>query len=164
MLEHAKKFANRFIFELYLVNAHNEIIEGLQKWLLPFTTDDIRKMIETETYPPLQPAEFAAATPYAEFLEHIDEQRLLEAIAEARPDIMKVIEEMGYQGVLYILKLRAYMLECVKDPSKAQASPAPALQEEELVKAVCEECGRSWPVKKEEFAKITVCPFCGKGP
>ena len=150
-----KEFGSTLAFEFYLKTIHGAIIEGFRKCLSSIQPEDIRAMVEEGRFPPLEHLDFSAVSDNTEHLERITTDRLIDFIAEARPDLITAIQDMGIQGGKYIIKLRLHILGLLKH--------AEFKLEENVVLAHCDKCGNKWPVKKEEASSITKCPFCGTG-
>ena len=150
-----KQFGSTLTFEFYLKTMHGAIIEGFRKYLSSIQPEDIRAMVKEDRFPPLEHLDLWGVSDNAEHLERITSDRLIDFIAEARPDLITVIQDMGVQGGKYIIKLRLHILGLLKH---AEFKP-----EENVVLAHCDKCGKKWPVKKDEASSITKCPFCGAG-
>lgn len=155
--EHFKKISSRFMFEMGLEWFHDQIMEGVRKWLGQYSPEDIRRMVRQRQFPSVPTHYFEQVSGWSQYLEKISVIRLMEMIAEARPELAAAIEEMGMEGAEYMVLLREQFLAWAKDPSQA-----PVVGEKvDMVKAVCDACGQSWPVKRADFEKIEKCPFCG---
>jgi hypothetical protein len=146
------KFGSRFAFEFFLEQMHGPMIEALRKYLSPIKTDDIIRMIRNVEFPPMENLDFSALEDNIEHAKKIKLIRFMEFIAEARPDIAQVIQSEGNAGVDYIVKLREHILNQVEH---AEFKPDAG-----TVLATCDECGKSWLVKKEEVDSVKECPFC----
>lgn len=149
------KFGSRFAFEFFLETMHDAIIQGFKKYLSSITVEDIPAMVRKGRFPPLEHLDLSALGDNGEHIEKISLLRLMEFIAEARPDLAMAIQEMGDAGAEYMAKLRLHILGLLKH---AEFKP-----EENVVLAHCDKCGKKWPVKKDEASSITKCPFCGTG-
>lgn len=155
MKERAKSVWSSFAFELFLEVYHDQLIAGLQKWLEGFTIDQVRQMIQATTFPNVPPGAFMAARDFVNFIDNITAIRLMEAIAEARPDIAQAVMDAGDTGRLYMEKLRDHLVACVKEPGVAPVS-APA-QQKTTVLVTCDQCQKSFPADDQ----MKQCPFCG---
>jgi len=161
MREALKKVGSKWLFEFFLQQFHNEIIEGLKKLLASYSEADIRRMVKNQTFPDVPPELFRSASQYAEYLEAISVERLVEEfLAPARPDLIAALEDMGMAGAQWLVALHAHLLKCIKEPEKA---PTPQGPKTNIVMAKCDICGKSWPVPREQFDSITECPFCHHG-
>jgi hypothetical protein len=162
----AKKFkavANEFVFDYFIEEFKPTIIKNFRDWLVPFTPDKIQQMVRNGEMPELDPEWFETISGYRKYLLKIRIQDMAEFIALARKDLMTAIMECGEDGHLWLLKLRVYLLECVDHPEKLlKAEPEKPAPGDEMVNAVCDKCGKKWPVKKKDFASIKGCPYCGE--
>lgn len=152
------KFGNRFAFEFFIEVMHEEIIKALKKYLSPIQAEDIPGMVREIRFPSLEKVDFSAVSDNAEHLEKLNEVRLMEFIAEARPDLALAIQDMGMPGAEYIAKLRRHLLGLIKHPEKALAKSTDYEAKAEMALATCDKCGKSWPVPKGQA--IDICPFC----
>jgi len=134
---------------------HSTIIQGLKKYLSSIKPKDIGAMVKEGRFPPLEHLDLSAVSDEIENLERITVDRLIDFIAEARPDLIKAIEDTGIPGGEYMIKLRLHIL--------SQLKHVEFKHEENMVLAHCDECGKKWPVKKDEASSITECPFCDPG-
>ncbi len=150
------------MFELALEYAHDDIVKGLTEYLAGYTLEQLKQMVKEGKFPALPVEGFDTASRYAGYLENISAIRLMDTVLEARPDVAEAIVSMGEEGAEYIVKLRTHLLDMVRHPEKALTQSGPVIKRTDLVKAVCDSCGKSWPVARAEASKITVCPFCGK--
>lgn len=146
------KFGSRFAFEFFLETMHGEIIKGLKRYLDSITAEDIPAMVKEERFPPLEHLDLSAVGDNIEQIEQISVLRLMEFIAEARPDLATAIQKLRKAGAVYMVKLRLHMLKRIKH--------AEFKLEENIVLAHCDKCNNSWPVPKDKAASITKCPFC----
>lgn len=161
-LKRAKKLGSRFAFEFFLEYFHPKIIEQFQKELADVTTARLQEMVKAAEYPRFGPSLFRSLHGYEDYLKHIKTKRLFEDLAEARPDLAQTLFDMGEPGLRYMVDLRNYFLDRVRHAGKVDESvPAADTPKEDIVLAVCDECQKSWPVKRTEFSSITKCPFCG---
>lgn len=119
-------------------------------------------MVRKGRFPPLEQLDFSAISDNSEHLERITTDRLIDFIAEARPDLIIAIQDMGNKGGKYILKLRRHLLDQIKHPEMALAKSTDYKPELEMVKATCSNCSKSWPVPKDQASSIDKCPFCGQ--
>lgn len=149
------KFGSRFAFEFFLETIHDTIIQGLKKYLVSIRAEDIPGMVEKGQFPPIDSLNFGAVSSNLEHLEKISLLRLMEFIVEARPDLASAIQDKGEAGAIYMVKLRQRILQRMK---QAEFKP-----EENVVLAVCDQCGKKFPIKRDEISSITKCPFCEAG-
>ena len=153
-----RKFGSRLAFEFFLETMHDSIIQGLRKYLSSIRADDIPAMVRKSQFPPFKHLDFSVVSDNVEHIEKISLLRLVEFIAEARPDLIIEINNMGGAGVEYLVKLRAHLLNRLRQPGDKEFKPG-----EDTVLAHCDKCDNKWPVKREEGSSIIVCPFCGAG-
>ena len=158
-----KKGGARFLFEYVLEWYHDDIIKGLRKYMASIKPEDIPTAVKETHFPSLEKFDFGAVADQAEHLESINELRLMEFIAEARPDLATAIQEQGDDGAMYIAKLRQHLLHLVKHPEKAVGQSTDYKPEAEMAKATCDKCGKSWVIPKAEASQYDKCPFCGAG-
>lgn len=156
------EFGSRFAFEFYVEFMHDKIIEGLRGYLAPLRPEDVRRMVRKNELPPLDLSGFSLDD-NDKYLEKISAVGVLEYLAEARPDLAQVIQDMGPRGAQYVAKLRLHLLELVSHPEKSLAESTEYTTKQDMVKATCDKCGKSWPVPKDEASSIKECPFCQAG-
>lgn len=157
------KFGSRFAFEFFIETMHDQIVKGLRKYLAEIQPDDIPGMVSEGRFPPLEKLDLTAVSDNAEHFEKISLVRLMEFIAEARPDLAAAIQDRGMPGAKYIAKLRLRLIELVKHPEKALAKSSEYEAKEEMALATCDKCGKSWTVPKDKASSIEECPFCHAG-
>jgi len=158
-----KKFGSRFAFEFFVEVMHEPIVKALRKYLRGIEPKDIPAMVSEGRFPPLEKLDFTAVRDNAENFEKISLVRLMEFIAEARPDLATAIQDMGMPGAEYLAKLRLHLIELVKHPEKALAKSTEYEPKEKMKRATCSECGKSWPVPEDKADSIKECPFCHAG-
>jgi predicted Zn-ribbon and HTH transcriptional regulator len=155
-----KKFGTRLAFEFFVENWRPRFVNELKKWLKRYSPDDIRDMVIQGKFPDTSELDFSAA---ADRIEHIEKITLLRLVEEyllpARPDLIEAVQEMDVAGAEWLANLRLHLLDKIRNSAK----PAERTAREDMVMATCDNCGKSWPVKKEEVEKIDKCPFCGAG-
>lgn len=152
MLKQVKKVGSRFAFEFFLEVWHDRLVEMLRKWLATIAVEDIRRMVRGGKFPDTSDLNLGAADDYLEYLEKISTERLFEEyLAPARPDLAQAIQELGMPGARWLVKLREHLLDQVRHRVPVK---------QDIVQATCDNCGKSWPVPRAEFASITECPFC----
>jgi len=149
------KFGSRFAFEFFLETMHEPIIQGLRKYLSGIRAEDIPTMVRAGKFPAIEHLNLSAVGDNIEHIEKISLVRLVEFIAEARPDLVAAIQDIGESGADYLVKLRQHILVRIKGSEFKK--------EDDMVLAHCDKCGKKWPVKKAEAASIRECPFCGTG-
>ena len=154
------KLGSHLTFEFFIALIHDDIVKGIKTYLAEIQPDDIRAMIAESRFPPMEHLDFAAVSDNAEYLESIKEIRLMEIIAEARPDLAMAIQDTGMPGAEYIAKLRRHLLNMVKQPEKGLAESTDYQPTENMVRATCDKCGKSWAVPKGQASAIDKCPFC----
>ena len=152
-------FASRFAFELFLETLHDSIIKGLRKYLEPITEEDIPGMVRDCRFPPYEHLDFSAVSDNVEHIKKISLLRLMEFIAEARPDLAMVIQNMGEAGAVYLAQLRVDLISRIGQGASGQDFKS----KREVAMAHCDECGNQWPVDKAEASTLTECPFCVAG-
>ena len=157
------KFGSRFAFEFFVEMMHEQIVKALRKYLRGLEPKDIPAMVSEGRFPPLDKLDFTAVSDNAEHFEKISLVRLMEFIAEARPDLATTIQDMGMPGAEYLAKLRLHLIELVKHPEKDLAKSTDYKSEEKMKLATCDNCGQSWPVPEAEASSIKDCPFCHAG-
>ena len=157
------KFGSRFAFEFFIETMHGQIVKGLRKYLAGIQPDAIPGMVRKSLFPPLEKVDFSAVSDNAEHFEKVSLVRLMELVAEARPDLATAIQDMGMPGAEYIAKLRLHLIDQIKHPEKALAKSTEYEPKEKMKKATCDKCGKSWPVPEAEAASIVECPFCHAG-
>ena len=153
------KFGSRFAFEFFLETMHDSIIQGLKKYLSSISVRNFPAMVHEGKFPPLARLDFSALGESIEHIEKISLLRLVEFIAEARPDLATAIQDLGPAGAEYLVKLRAHILDRIRQSAAAKEFKP----EKDMVFAHCDECGKKWPVPKDKASSITKCPFCGTG-
>jgi len=161
--ESLTKFGTGFAFEFFISLMHDNIVEGLRKYLTSIQPEDIRQMVKKELFPPLEHLDFSALGDNIEHFEGISVVRLMEYVAEARPDLAQGIQDRGAAGAEYMAKLRLHLLSLVKHPEKPLAESTDYEPKEKMKLAKCDKCGKSFPIPEVEVASITECPFCHAG-
>lgn len=147
-----KNFGSRFAFELFLEMNKKALLDGFKEYLKNIQPADIASMIDNGKLPPMEGLDFSVVGDNIKHIEKIKLIRFIEFINEARPDLSKVIQSKGQAGVDYLVKLREHVIKKAKgDDFKPESN---------MILVTCDSCQKSWPVKKEEVATITVCPFC----
>ena len=157
------KFGRRLTSEFFIETMYDQIVKGLKKYLAGIQPDDIPGMVKEVRFPPLRKLDLSAVSDNAEHFEKVSLVRLVEYVAEARPDLASAIQDMGMPGAEYLAKLRLHLIELVKHPEKALAKSTDYKSEEKMKQATCDKCGKSWPVPEAEASSIEECPFCGAG-
>jgi len=155
------KFGSTLAFEFYLKTIHAAMIEGIRKYLTSIKPEDIPAMIRENRFPPLEHLDLSAVSDNSEHLERITPNRLIDFIAEARPDLITAIQDMGIQGGEYIIKLRQHLLNLVKHPEKSMAKSIEYKPEDNIKLATCDKCGKSFPGPEDVLKLLDKCPFCG---
>lgn len=158
----AKNFGTQWFFNMYVEMNRKQIVARIRKMMESIKTEDVVPNVEKGIYPPIPANLFSELTEYYDRIKEISPVTFAEFVAEARPDIYQQLEGMGEAGATYMANLRGNFLECVKNPEKAPVTAADlaAKKKSDVVNAVCDKCGKSWPVVKAEFANIKECPFC----
>ena len=156
------KFGGRFAFEFFVEMMHERIVKALHKYLRGIEPKDIPAMVSEGRFPSLEKLDLTMVSDNAENFEKISLVRLMEFIAEARPDLATAIQDMGMPGAEYLAKLRLHLIELVKHPEKPLAKSTDYKSEEKMKRATCDNCGKSWPVPEAEASSIDKCPFCGQ--
>jgi hypothetical protein len=151
-----KKVSGHFAFEFFIEVWNKRIIEALQEWLKGYTPEKMEQLARQGKFPDLQDLDFSVVRNYLEYLEDISAERLfVDFLIPARPDIAEALLNMSAnKGVKWFQKLRDHLLDRVRGAVPAEA---------DIVQAVCDNCGKSWPVPRSEFDSIKECPFCHTG-
>jgi len=148
-----KKVGSRFAFEYLLEIWKPKLIENLREWLSGYTVNELKAMVKNGTFPDTSDLNFGAVKDYYQYIEKISPLRLLEEyLNPARPDLVEAIQKMGEKGAVWIVSLHQRLLNEIKG-SVEQVK-------QDIVPAVCDECGKNWPVPRDDFDKIVECPFC----
>jgi len=155
------KFGGRFAFEFFVEMMHEQIVKALRKYLRGLEPKDIPAMVSEGRFPPLEKLDLTAVSDNAEHFEKISLVRLMEFVAEARPDLAAAIQDRGMPGAKYIAKLRLHLLDQLKHPEKALAKSTEYEAKGKMKLATCDNCHKSWPVPEAEASSIKECPFCG---
>jgi len=153
------KFGSRFAFEFFIETMHGQIVKGLRKYLAGIQPDAIPGMVRKSLFPPLEKLDFTAISDNVEHFEKVSLVRLMELVAEARPDLATAIQDRGMPGAKYIAKLRLHLLDQLKHPEKELAKSTEYETKEEMARATCDSCNKSWVIPKNEVSKIGECPF-----
>lgn len=157
------RFGSRYAFEFALEVMRPQIVKSLQKYLSSITPEKIGLMIEQGELPPLEHLDFSAVGDNVQHLKRISTIRLMEYLAEARPDLAGIIQDKGIQGAEYMVKLRRHLLDLVERPAKPLAESTDyGTLPEEMALSTCDKCKNSWPVEKGKAQSIDKCPFCGQ--
>lgn len=153
------KLGSRFAFEFFLETMHDSMVQGLKNYLSSIKTEDFADMVRSDKFPSVEKLDFSVAKENIQHIEKISLLRIMEFIADARPDLAEVIQNQQEQGALYLGNLRVHILNRIRQSSMQKEFKPQA----DTVMARCDKCEREWPVTKEEAAAITECPFCGAG-
>ena len=156
------KAGSSFAFWFFVEIMHDNLVKSLREYLASIQPEDIPRMVRKGEFPPLEHLDFSALTGNVEHLEKIPLVTLVEYLAEARPDLVKAIQDMDKRGAEYLAKLRLHLLDLVKHSEKALGKSTEYKAKGEMAKATCDKCGKSWPIPKEQAASIDKCPFCGQ--
>jgi len=156
------EFGSRLAFETYVALMHDQIVGALRGYLAPLKPDGLRRMVQKGEFPPLGMVSSLGEGHNIEYLKGITTLRVVEYLAEARPDLAQVIADLDIQGARYMKDLRQLLLELVSHPEKSLAESTEYETKQDMAKATCDQCGKSWPVPKDEAAAIDKCPFCGQ--
>lgn len=156
------KLGSRFAFEFFVEMMHEQIVKALKKYLRGTEPKDIPAMVSEGRFPPMEKLDLTAMSENAEHFEKISLVRLMEFMAEARPDLASAIQDIGMPGAEYMAKLRLHLIELVKHPEKKLAKSTDYKSEEKMKLATCDNCGKSWPLPEAEASSIDKCPFCGQ--
>ena len=151
---------SRFAFELFVELMHDEIVKRLRNYLSAYSPQDIQAMVRENRFPPLENLDFSAVGDNVGHLEKISVVRLVEYLAEARPDLVSAIQDMGMPGAEYLVRLRMHILGLLRHPEKPLAELTDYKPKEGMKLATCDQCGKSWPVPEAEASSIDKCPFC----
>lgn len=154
------KLGSRFAFEFFVEMMHEQIVKALRKYLRGIAPKDMTAMVSEGRFPPLEKLDLTAVSDNAEHFEKISLVRLMEFIAEARPDLATAIQDMGMPGAEYLAKLRLHLIDLVKHPEKELAKSTDYKSEEKMKLATCDKCHKSWPVPEDKASSIEECPFC----
>jgi len=157
------KFGGRWAFEFFVEMMHERIVKALRKYLRGIEPKDITAMVSEGRFPPLEGLDLTAVSDDAENFEKISLVRLMDFIAEARPDLATAIQDMGMPGAEYLAKLRLHLIDQIKHPEKALAKSTEYKAKEKMKLATCDSCGKSWPVPEDKASSIEECPFCHAG-
>ena len=152
------KFGNRFLFEFVLEEAHDSIIQGFKKYLSSIRVEDVPSMVSKGQFPSLEHLDLSFVGDNVEYIEAISVLRLMEFIAEARPDLAKAIQK-AETGAEYMVKLHRQIINKLKHSIEGKEFKP----EEDTVLVHCDKCDKKWPVKRDEAGAIKKCPFCGAG-
>lgn len=156
VVDDLKKIGSRFAFEYFLEVWKDRLIALLRNWLSKYTVDDIKRMVRRSKFPDTNDLNLISLRPHLEHLEKISTERLFEDyVAPARPDLAQTIQEMGMPGARWLVELREYLFTQIRGSGSTE--------KRDLVTATCDNCHKSWPVARAEFASIKECPFCGHG-
>jgi hypothetical protein len=162
MANHFSKVGNRALFYLGIELFYDDILKAFRGWLQPLTPEKVKEMIRKGELPQLDPEWFTKIEGWKQYILEIKIGKVAQAIGDARPDLGKAILECGADGGVWLNRLYVYLLECVDHPERVK--PIAAQSNEPVVKMVnvrCQSCGKGWPIKEADVAKLEKCPFCG---
>lgn len=155
-----RKAGSSFSFWFFVEMMHDDLIKGLRKYLASIQPEDVPRMVRKSEFPPVDDLDFSGVSEYAEHLDKIPLVTLVEYLVEARPDLVKAIQEMGKRGADYLAKLRLHLLDLVKHPEKPLAESTDYKPKQKMKLATCDKCGNSWPVPEDKVDSLDKCPFC----
>lgn len=147
-----KKFGSEFAFNFFLETMHGPIIDGLKDYLSDIKPSDIPDLVAKEKFPSIDHLDLGFAADNIEHLEKISLLELVEFLAEARPDLVQAIQNMGEAGAAYMAKLRQHLISKIKN--------AEFKKEEDMVMVTCTSCKRKIPMPRDKVADLKECPFC----
>lgn len=156
-----KNLGSRFAFEFALEMFHDDIIKALRASMEGMQPADIPAMVVEMRFPMLDHVDFSMATDNIEHLEGLSAIRMMELVAEARPDLAEAVQAMDMAGAEYVVRLRQHLLDRVKHPELAMSKSTEYSAPSNMARASCDQCGKSWTVPKSEAPQACVCPFCG---
>jgi hypothetical protein len=149
-------------FFMFLRNKRKDFVNGFREWLGQNSLVELKAMIRNGEFPALKEDWVINCLPYKEGIKRIPFPMFFEFIAEASPELADHINSLGYEGGVYLGKLRNHFIECLEHPESMQAiarAPAADLDAETVI-ATCDKCGKSIPIKKSDLEQNQVCPFC----
>lgn len=158
-----KAFFTRLGVESAIEEFWPVLTQGLTEWLIPWRADMVPEVVKSGRFPDIDTSGFGAVAPYIGGLSLIPlgamTVRMGEAIKEVRPDLWQALEDCGDEGMFYVAKLTAHLLDLVKHPEKGVMYTGHAPRRD-TVMVRCESCKKEWPVSKAEVANIKECVFC----
>ena len=147
--------ASDFGFELLIETFQPQITSNIKSFLESYTPEQWKTMVVEKKFPSADGIDWGWAKPHIKHMDKITPERLIEFIAEARPDLALVTQDLGEVGAEYLPLLREYLFSHMLNDS-----PVQEMKKAEVKQATCSECGKAFPIKDGQV--IDKCPFCGK--
>lgn len=163
-LDKLKAGAKEIIIDTYLALNQDEFIAKLHRILAPLSPDSLRQLVAEGKALPLHEATIESLRGYEDYIGRLMPEELFEWVNKARPDLASTLMSLGDSGAEYMVYLKVYLIDCIKAPAPEPGKPelpAPQENKPQLYNCVCDSCGKSKQVTKEEFDAMEVCPFCG---
>ncbi len=159
------RFLKGWVIESYLELNHDELVRKIAEALSHIKPEDVPNYVHGKKALPIPQEVFRNLKGFEDYMQKVNPKRLFEWIADASPPVAAALMDMGDEGVEYIIWCKQSIIDSVKtvpdskqEPTEKEPADTP---KEDMVLAVCDECQKSWPVKRAEFSSITKCPFCG---
>lgn len=152
-----KAAGKQLFIDTYLEFYRGEVIANVKRAVAPFSPDDIREFVAEGKAPPLPPPAIKALSGYEDYLEALKPEELFEWLAEARPDLAETLMSLGDQGAEYIVRLRQFLVDSIRNPEEAPVKQP----ESQMVELTCDACGAKWTLPRNLAEKVRMCPFCG---
>lgn len=158
-------FLKEFGAELGLVFYEDDILQAMKGLCAPYTPEGWKQLIKNAE--PL-----SAPKPFYDFIsayksyvkDYSTEQlaeMMLELIDKIRPDLSKVVLSSTDDGAE-----RAWFYQSIQMIKDRIANPERYMEELEkplMMKVICDSCGKSWRIFKEDAEQMQRCPFCEVG-
>ena len=161
--------------EMYLEMYHGEFINNFRKALMHIKVEDVPLYIYGKKPLPIPPNVWSYAKGFEKQIERIKIERILEWIAEARPEIAKAIMAEGSVGYLYLRELKKSIIQAVEnappltevqqqqmDQALGQKPEEKSTENIPMTEVTCDACGYKFTIPTSEKHNIKECPSCGE--
>lgn len=152
-----------YLTELVLEYERDVILTKIARFFKEYTAEDIAKHIAEANLIPPPEALIDWLKGYKSQVARYSlkdmAERLLEWLAEVRPDIVRVLMSSDEAGAMWLTAEAQVIRNGVLEGKSEVKEPEKKI---EFTRASCEKCGEIWLVSKEKADKITRCPFCGE--
>lgn len=109
------KFLRNMAINMFLEQQHGVIISGLAMGLATIDPTEVHEYIYQGKALPIPEDFYPPLFGFEDFLESFEETTLFEWIREANPLIAAAIMDCGTDGVNYIIKLKRFIIDTVKE-------------------------------------------------
>jgi len=164
-------FGKGIVIESFIEYYGDDLVAQLKQILdnAGIKPEDIREYVLNDRALPIPPQAFAAMKGLEDYLITIEEARIFEFLAKARPDLAAELINLGDLGAEWVARFKYFIIDSVKASRKGAVSedqeplqePLEKPQKPKMKRVTCSECEESFTMTEEEVNKLTSCPSCG---